>query len=203
MIANWLGAHGAIVAFLVVARFGLLLAGTVLVISTALALVLHLFGWAQAARWAALLSLPPIRNSLLAATGLSLGASGVSFLRPPSAPLFHHHVPPFHHSIPSKAPKLAPSHAMPVPRARTTTEAAQAPAPPQTWEVRPGEDFWAIASSVLEERLGRPAGNGAIAQYCNRLIAANRDRLVSPGSPSLIYPGQIFVLPLPQPKEVS
>jgi nucleoid-associated protein YgaU len=52
--------------------------------------------------------------------------------------------------------------------------------------VRPGDSFWSIAEDEAE---------GDVASYWRALIDANRDRLVDPGNPDLLYPEQVLRLP--------
>lgn len=75
-----------------------------------------------------------------------------------------------------------------------------APASPQApldrrVRVEAGDCFWSISADVLADVLGRPAGDAEIAAHWRRLIDANRDRLVDPSNPDLLYPGQELVLP--------
>lgn len=70
------------------------------------------------------------------------------------------------------------------------------PAPVRTGErathvVVAGDHFWSIA----QETLGREANDEAVMAYWNALIATNRSRLVDPGNPDLLLPGQVLVLP--------
>lgn len=68
-----------------------------------------------------------------------------------------------------------------------------------TWVVEPGDSFWSIAEDVLAS----PGGGGGggppaerdVGRYWRRLIDANRGRLVDPGNPDLLLPGQELVLP--------
>jgi nucleoid-associated protein YgaU len=66
-----------------------------------------------------------------------------------------------------------------------------------TWTVARGEHLWHIAEQTLAERAGtaEPVSDGAIAEYLARLIDLNRDALVEPGNPDLIFPGQVVRLP--------
>lgn len=74
--------------------------------------------------------------------------------------------------------------------------APAAPAPsPATVVVGPGDSFWSLAEALVSERLGRPATDAEVDGTWRGLIAANADRLVVPGNPDLIYPGQVFVVP--------
>lgn len=73
-------------------------------------------------------------------------------------------------------------------------DAAPSGSPPASVEVRPGEHFWAIAADVVRD--GDPeAGDAEIAEYWLDLIELNEDRLVEPGNPDLLVPGQVLLLP--------
>lgn len=61
--------------------------------------------------------------------------------------------------------------------------------------VRRGDSMWSIARDELAARSGRTPDTSDIDPYWRALIALNRDRLVHPSNPSLIYPGQTFQLP--------
>lgn len=79
---------------------------------------------------------------------------------------------------------------------------ATPPPPPETepgttgqWTIAPGDHLWHVSESTLATRLGRPPSAAETATYLHRLIEANGDRLVSPGHPDLVLPGQVFDLP--------
>lgn len=66
-----------------------------------------------------------------------------------------------------------------------------------TWRVEQGESFWSIAHETMQDH-GEPGDeldDETIAAYWRVLIDANVDRLIEPGNPDLIMPGQEFVLP--------
>ena len=59
-----------------------------------------------------------------------------------------------------------------------------------------GDSIWSIAEETLEDVWGRSdLTEEQIADYWRILIDANEDRLVDPGNPDLILPGQELVLP--------
>jgi nucleoid-associated protein YgaU len=60
--------------------------------------------------------------------------------------------------------------------------------------VRAGDSLWLIARARLTDASGRAPGETEVANYWRAVIAANRPTLRS-GDPSLIYPGEILVLP--------
>jgi nucleoid-associated protein YgaU len=73
------------------------------------------------------------------------------------------------------------------------------PAPPTadatTWVVEPGDSFWSIAEDVVTPP-GQPAPpERDVSRYWRRLVDANRDRLVDPGNPDVLLPGQTLTLP--------
>jgi nucleoid-associated protein YgaU len=90
---------------------------------------------------------------------------------------------------PSTAPSTvppAPERPPPQPPAPPPTDVAAAP----TWRVAPGDCFWTIAEQVV--------GTDDVATvhvYWRALVRANLDRLVVPGNPDLVHPGQELVLP--------
>jgi hypothetical protein len=81
------------------------------------------------------------------------------------------------------------------PRSAPTPTAAIAPtAVPQHTIVRAGDSLWLIARASLTHATGRRPGDTEVARYWRAVIAANRPTLRS-GDPSLIYAGEIVVLP--------
>lgn len=66
-----------------------------------------------------------------------------------------------------------------------------------TREVVSGDHFWGIARTTLADVLGRPPTDAEIVPYWRQLIDANRDRLLPPHDPDLIYPGQQLLVPPP------
>ncbi len=71
----------------------------------------------------------------------------------------------------------------------------------ETWPVSTGDSFWSIAEETLAESWGRvDLSDREIATYWKTLIEANEARLVEPGNPDLLLPGQELELPpTPQP----
>lgn len=81
------------------------------------------------------------------------------------------------------------------PKSATAPTAATAP-PTGSWTVRPGDDFWSIAESVVGASPS-PGDTAGVGRYWVRLIQANRSRLADPSDPNLLFPGQVLVLPPP------
>ena len=76
---------------------------------------------------------------------------------------------------------------------------AQEPAPgaAQAYTVAVGDSFWSIAEDQVTIRLGRTPTDAEVLEPWLALIDANRDRLVDPGDPDLLHPGQVLRLPDP------
>ncbi|MEX0706106.1 MAG: hypothetical protein WD041_05755, partial [Nitriliruptoraceae bacterium] len=69
----------------------------------------------------------------------------------------------------------------------------------QVWEVQTGDHFWGLAEATLVDAWGRQPTDAEIVPFWRQLIDANRDRLLPPQDPGLIYPGQQFTVPAPPP----
>jgi len=88
----------------------------------------------------------------------------------------------------------------PAPEAPATAPApapapSPAPAPNDTWVVQPGDSLWSIAASHLADVQGESAPDTDVVVMWHRLIDLNRDRLVNPDDPDLIFADQVFELP--------
>jgi len=74
-----------------------------------------------------------------------------------------------------------------------------APQPPilaeRTHGVVAGESFWTIAEAEVAEVAGRAPLDAEVTSYWASLVRANESRLVEPGNPDYVLPGQILVLP--------
>jgi len=150
----------------------------------------------------------PERSAAL--VGLLLGLSAVV------VPLNEHMSSPHHETPMSAALTLTrasdplqltsiptPESALdPVPTLAATDEASAAVAngvdATDLWLVESGDHFWSIAEETLADHLGRDdLKDDEVALYWRQLIAANEDRLVEPGNPDLLLPGQQIVVPDP------
>jgi hypothetical protein len=80
------------------------------------------------------------------------------------------------------------------PPARATRESAAAP---RSWTVEAGDSFWSIAAETLAEAGQAPTDRRVIG-YWRRLVEANRGRLLDPGNPDLLVPGQELAVPHPR-----
>ena len=85
-----------------------------------------------------------------------------------------------------------------VPRPREQLPAQEpAPGAAQTHTVAVGDSFWSIAEAQVTIRLGRTPTDTEVVEPWLALIDANRDRLLDPGDPDLLHPGQVLRLPDP------
>jgi LysM domain len=84
------------------------------------------------------------------------------------------------------APRASPSP--PAPAARDPAATAS------SWTVGAGDSFWSIAADTLAQA-GKAASDRRVIGYWRRLVEANRGRLLDPGNPDLLVPGQELVLP--------
>lgn len=66
-----------------------------------------------------------------------------------------------------------------------------------TWTVVAGDHFWGVAEREVARRLGRTPDEEEVASWWRELVTINRDRLVDPGNPDLILPGQVMRYPPP------
>lgn len=94
-------------------------------------------------------------------------------------------------------PSTAPPTTVPVTTvpAPVPEHAAPPPVLPDEVAVEPGGSFWTLAAQVVGQGQGSEPSDREVFRYWQRLIEANRDRLVDPANPDLLFPGQILVLP--------
>lgn len=99
-------------------------------------------------------------------------------------------------SAPSSAttapPATAPSTDTPTP-----IPPEGAPEAPMQHTVSAGESFWAIAEAEVARVTQHQPDLSQVDSYWRALVRANAERLVHPGNPDLVYPGQVLVLPVP------
>jgi LysM domain len=105
--------------------------------------------------------------------------------------------------VPSNSPAQTPVApvATPAPRpagSPTSTARAGGAAAPQ-WIVRPGDNLWFIAERTLATAWGRSPTDRQVGAYWVSLIAANRSQLPDPSDPSLLFPGDVILLPAVPP----
>lgn len=70
-----------------------------------------------------------------------------------------------------------------------------------TVDVSPGDSFWRLAEETLASAWGRAPGDAEIDPYWRDLVELNRHRLLEPGNPDHLVPGQVLELPeVPPPR---
>lgn len=193
-VAAWVGVHGPLVAGFALLRVIALALGWYVLVATVVAAVIRL-----APRWApARLATRVIAPGLRGLVERMIGVSLCSVLSVPvvasAAPM-----PPVPAVLSAAHEVVGPAVPAPEHGAVTTAVpeklglAAARPAA-DVHVVAPGDSFWRIAADVVAGP-GRRAGDGEVAGYWRRLVAANRARLVDPGNPDLLFPGQQLHLP--------
>jgi hypothetical protein len=85
--------------------------------------------------------------------------------------------------------------APPAPAAPVAADPAHRTAPPSAWTVEAGDSFWSIAAEAVAPA-GTEPNDRQVMAYWRRLVEANRGRLIDPGNPDLLVPGQELVLPV-------
>jgi len=85
------------------------------------------------------------------------------------------------------------------PPAQATPHQAEPPQaqPQREVVVGPGDSFWRLAERHQARRLSRRPSDAEIVTCWKELIQLNRHRLVDPGNPDLIFPGQTLQMPCP------
>ena len=126
--------------------------------------------------------------------------SATTLRRLPDAPLGPG-APPADASAPPDPSPRGAAHPR-SPAAPPAAAATHGPGPPPVLGLRevavaPGDSFWRLAERHQAERLGRLPSDGEVAACWTRLVALNRHRLVVPGDPDLLFPGQVVQLPCP------
>lgn len=201
-LITWAREQTAPVAALGSLRVLAIAVGTYLLAVTCVGMVARLIGAARAVKLADAVTPRFARRIVVAgaSTILSLGLPGLSasastpaqvIVAPPSG----EGPPPLHQvASPGNTALVAPVTTRGRPPPSPGPSDTPTPGPP-TWTTQSGENLWSIAMSVLTRASGRPTPDSDVAGYWLSLITANRERLVDPRDPDLIYPGQVFVLP--------
>ncbi|MEM9714144.1 MAG: hypothetical protein AAGA17_18125 [Actinomycetota bacterium] len=153
------------------------------------------FGWRRALRWSARLG--AARIGLATSIGVaSLGVGSLAASTPVGAAEADVETVPSASLTPVELPvaSLVPidEHAEAGAPDESSAQVAATDAP--TWNVEQGDHLWSIA----EARVGGDDGivdDAEVHDYWVRLVELNADRLVVPGEPDLILPGQELLLP--------
>lgn len=213
-VARWYAASGPVLAVFSVGRVVLIVSSAVMAVAF-LCLSLALARWPGQGLTRRILMarrVPGVGAVLrvaigLSATGAAVAACGSSPpgmsaipAGPPAAPVLANTGPPpmgrAHRSPPPASPptpRPASPASPPHPPASRPAAAPQGwPAPPAAragWVVRPGDSLWSIAEATV----GGPPER--VAAYWARLVRANRPTLPDPADPSLLFPGDVVLLP--------
>lgn len=187
-VAAWI-AVGPMMALFDAVRVGLFVAAAYLVLLSTVIGLARLFHWRRVL--AAIRRTPGggrvvkfFLGTAVAGASLAAGAIPAGANPPPGpAPVLYWVAPAPSHSVHHVTRHRPPAR----PAVRTG----------HTWTVRPGDDLWSIAHATLRTHLGRDPNQREIARYWLVVIAKNRDRLPDPSDPSLLFPGDVVVLPSP------
>jgi hypothetical protein len=226
-LSSWANSLGTAAAALSIARLIALAAGWYIALATflhLLAALLHLRVLSHAAK---LVTLPPIRRTLMTIAGIGLTAAAPALASPtarrppppaadasadvvaqPGAVMRRLPTPPgaVMHRL-ENGDDTATLRVLRPGEPDTATlqvvpPAPATPAPPTTtpvWTVESGDNFWHIATSMLTQRWNRAPSAAEIVPYWRQLIELNHDRLTDPDNPDLLFPGQVLSLPPPPP----
>jgi len=66
-----------------------------------------------------------------------------------------------------------------------------------SWVVDAGDSFWSIAAETVSPSASDEPSDRQVIGHWRRLVEANRARLLDPGNPDLLVPGQELILPDP------
>jgi len=66
---------------------------------------------------------------------------------------------------------------------------------PNLWVMEPGDHLWRVASVALGRHLGRDALTSEVDSYWRAVIDLNRESLIDPDNPDLVFTGQVIELP--------
>ncbi len=93
-------------------------------------------------------------------------------------------------TIPADPAPIGTTDTVPTPQASAPIEDL-----PNLWVMGPGDHLWRVAEVAMTNHLGRPAANHEIDGYWRRLVALNRESLIDPDNPDLVFSGQVIELP--------
>lgn len=205
-VARWYESAGPLVAVFAASRIVLigwaaLMATGFLLLSVALA---GRSGSRLARRLLSVRRVPGVGAVLRLAIGLSAtgaamaacgsgppGMGGPAAWSPPAAPVLTNTGAgqPSAPAPPDGTARLPSPPGSPRPAPSTVpAQPASRPARPE-WRVRPGDSLWSIAEATVG---GPPA---RVAAYWAELVSLNRPHLPDPADPSLLFPGDVVVLP--------
>lgn len=222
---SWASSLGIAAAALSIARLVALAAGWYFALTTLLHLVAALVHVPVLSYAAKLVTLPPIRRTLMTIAGLGLTAAAPAYATPSAR-----RPPPRAASISADVAaqpgalmrrlSTSPGAVMhrlengdgtatlrvllpEEPDSATLHVVPSAPVRPPhpvttgVWTVQAGDDFWHIATSTLTQRWKRAPSAAETDPYWRQLIDSNRALLADPSNPDLLFPGQVLSVPAP------
>lgn len=209
---KWLDGRDPVVAAFALGRLLALGAAGYVAVVTVLGTAARLMSGDRVAAAVDRVTLPVVRRLVVATMSVSLGTGGLAPAhagdrplrataattttttaavagsdRGPPSTITMRQLPP----AVGVAPELPSTGQPPAPAARGPATGGR------TWTVTPGQCFWSIAEAVLTESLGRTPVPREVVPYWERLIEANRAALADPGNADLVFPGQVFTVPVP------
>ncbi len=206
-LARWYDAVGPALAVMVGVRLAALAAVTWLALAASLQLLVALHPGERLQRLADAAAPALLRRALRGVAGLSMSFGVMAPAAVPGTAMAsepaQEPVPggeatatmrPLDPVAPPATPAPAPP-ATPAPAPAPAPEAAARPTGQDGYRVEVGQHLWAIATETVGEALGREPSEREVRRYWVELIAANRDRLVVPDNPDLLYPDQLLRLP--------
>jgi len=192
-VAAWIDRHDAVTLAFALVRLEALVFAIYLLLLTTVSAVARLLALPRTTRLVDRLTLPVLRGMFGGAAALGVLAVPGPIHRLPqvvTAP-----VPDpdgqatLHLEAPEPEPAPLPAPAAPEPASRAEPSAVD------SWVVQPGDSLWSIAASHLADVRGGAASDADVVLMWRRLIDLNRDRLVNPEEPDLIFADQVFELP--------
>ena len=221
--SDWLSQTSGPVIVVTVTRLLAIALVVYLLAATVLSVAAEVSGWNPLVTASTLFSAPAIRQLARYGAGASIAvaltlptaanaapATVGSGAADPSWPVLHHVDPDAGRNVPTTTASTTSTTAAPtttttaVPTQASVIESDPVPSsvavvePPtqaETYTIRGGDNLWAVASSVLQQRTGVIPSDATVSNYLKTLVAANSDVLADPANPDLVFPGQVFRLP--------
>ena len=193
----WVDAHGPAVAAFALVRQAAILVALYLLAVIALGWVVRVLRLARAQRVLDRVTAPAIRRLVAHAASAGLASAVVLAAAPAGA------APPqpgvaVIHLLDDPTPTTSapsPPEAPVAPAGTASVRPLDAPARDETWTVAPGDSFWHVARSHLEDLTGVAPTDAEITRYWRTLIEANRAGLPDPLNPDLLFASAVLVLP--------
>lgn len=191
-LGPWLDDRQPAESLMALARVVAIAIAWYLMATTVLAIIARLAGLARMVAVADIVSVPLVRR--LVGGGLGLTVVAGSMVGPALASAAPAPPAPTEEAGGAVVMRLLPDE----PTASGPPEDT-APAGGPTWEVQPGQHFWAVAEQVLADAWARRPEDREIVEYWRTLIEANRSLLADPANADLLFAGQVLILPAVPP----